>query len=106
MSNPSAELKPGSYARASLPTNKLDRVRLVPARAVAYVFGSNKAYVVKGSTIEARDVKLGDRFDADVEILEGLEEGEMIATTQLNRLDTGTRVVVGEGRAGAEKKGD
>lgn len=106
VSNPSSELKPGSYARASLPTNKLDRVRLVPARAVAYVFGSNKAYVVKGAIIEARDVKLGDRFDADVEILEGLEEGEMIATTQLNRLDTGTKVVLSDAKGGAEKKAD
>ena len=106
VNNPSAELKPGSYARASLPTNKLDRVRLVPTRAVAYVFGSNKVYVVKGTTIEARDVKLGDRFDNDVEILEGLEEGEMVATTQLNRLDTGTKVSVAEGRSGAEKKAD
>ena len=48
--NPTGELKPGSYARASLPTNKTETVKLVPARAVAYVFGSNKAYVVTPRT--------------------------------------------------------
>ena len=64
------------------------------ARAVNYVLGSNKAYVVKGNTIDARDVKLGDRFGNEVEIVEGLEDGERVAITQLNRLDTGTRVEV------------
>ena len=67
----------------------------MPARAVAYVFGSNKAYVVTAAnTIEAREVKLGDRFDQNVEILEGLESGETVAVTQLTRLDTGTKVAV------------
>lgn len=110
--NPASQLKPGSYARATLPTNKKDTVRLVPARAVAYVFGSNKAYVVKGNTIEARDVKLGDRFEQDVEILEGVNEGEMVAVTQLSRLDTGTKVVISDktetsaGPGGPERKAD
>lgn len=106
--NPAGELKPGSYARASLPTNKIERAKLVPTRAVAYVFGSNKTYVVTpAGTIEARDVKLGDRFDQSVEILEGLEDGEKIAVTQLNRLDTGTRVAVSEAAADKQsRKGD
>lgn len=90
--NPAGLLKPGSYARAHLPTNKLESIKLVPVKAVNYVFGSNKVYVVNGNTIEARDVKLGDRFDQDIEILEGIREGESVATSQLNRLDTGSRV--------------
>jgi len=101
--NPSGDLKPGSYARASLPTNKNESVKLVPARAVAYVFGSNKAYVVTAAnTIEAREVKLGDRFEENVEILEGLEKGEQVAVSQLTRLDTGARVTVSK----EERKGD
>ncbi len=90
--NPASLLKPGSYARAHVPTNKIESIKLVPVKAVNYVFGSNKVYVVNGDTIEARDVKLGDRFDQDVEVLEGIKEGESVATTQLNRLDTGSRV--------------
>ena len=102
--NPNGELKPGSYARASLPTNKSETVKLVPARAVAYVFGSNKAYVVTAAnTIEAREVKLGDRFDQHVEILEGLEDGEKVAVTQLARLDTGSKVAISKEGAEAQK---
>jgi RND family efflux transporter MFP subunit len=92
--NPASELKPGSYAKARLPTNKSENIRVVTSRAVNYVLGSNKAYVVNGNTIDAREVKLGDRFGNEVEIVEGLEDGEQVAVTQLNRLDTGTRVEV------------
>jgi RND family efflux transporter MFP subunit len=90
--NPAGELKAGSYAHAHIPSSKTERINIVPVRAVNYVLGSNRAYVVKAGVIEAREVKLGDRFDQEVEITEGLKEGEEIATTQLTRLDTGVKV--------------
>jgi len=90
--NPNGELKAGSYARARLMTQKVDVIRMVPARAVSYILGANKAFVVVDGAIQAREVKLGDRFDKEVEILEGLQDGEQVATTQVNRLDTGVRV--------------
>ena len=70
----------------------MDRIRLIPVRAVNYVFGSNKAYVVRDGVVDARDVKLGDRFGTDVEIVEGLENGDVVATTQVARLDMGSKV--------------
>ncbi len=51
--NSKYELKPGSYARARLTTDKMESVRVAPSRALSYVLGSNKAYVVKADeTIE------------------------------------------------------
>jgi RND family efflux transporter MFP subunit len=95
--NPNGTLKAGSYAKARGPTEKVDRIRLVPVRAVNYVLGSNKAYVVRNGVVDAREVKLGDRFEQEVEILEGLEDGDQVATTQVARLDTGTKVRVATG---------
>ena len=92
IANPKGELKPGSYARAHLPTQKTEKVTLVPSKAVNYVLGSNKVFVISGGVVEARDVKLGERFKDDVEILEGVSGGEQVATTQLAKLDTGTSV--------------
>jgi RND family efflux transporter MFP subunit len=103
INNPTGELKPGSYARASLPTNKLEQIRLIPVRAIAYVFGTNKAYVVNNGVIEARDLKVGDRFENDIEIVEGVEKGEQVAVSQINRLDAGTKVRVGSDLPGAQK---
>ncbi len=90
--NPGAALKPGSYARARIPTDKVERIHVVPNRAVAYVYGTNKAYVVSDGKIAVREVKLGDHFPDEVEIVEGVTDGEMVATSNLPRLDTGVKV--------------
>jgi len=97
--NAAGDLKPGSYAKARVTTDRIERMNLIPTRAVTYVFGSNKAFVVNGDTIEARELKLGDRFGEEVEVMEGLKEGENVAVTQVQRLDTGTKVRVVAGDA-------
>jgi hypothetical protein len=56
--------------------------------------------------VEARDVKLGDRFENEVEITEGVEEGDVVAVSQLNRLDTGTRVAAMSGEGSSARKAD
>jgi RND family efflux transporter MFP subunit len=104
ISNPSGELKPGSYAKAHLKTNKVEQIRVVPYRAISYLLGSYKAYVVEGDTITSRDVKLGDRMGDNVEITDGLNDGETIALTQLTRLDTGSKVRIAQGPARGDRK--
>ena len=95
--NPAGELKPGSYAKARIRTNKVEQILLVPARAVNYVLGTNKVYAVRGDAVEPREVKLGDRYEEEVEIVEGVRAGEKVAVTQLARLESGVPVrVIGE----------
>jgi len=83
-----------------VPTEKIDTIKLVPTRAVSYVYGANKVYVIANNVVQAREVKLGDRFGDSVEIVEGVESGEQVATTQLQRLDTGTRVAISTANTG------
>lgn len=104
--NPDTQLKAGSYARARIPTEKTETAVLVPTRSVLYILGSNKVYVIKDDTIEARDVKLGERFETDVEILEGVAAGEVVATTNLPRLDTGSKVRIDNTPKGGAKGGE
>jgi RND family efflux transporter MFP subunit len=101
IANRGNELKPGSYARARIGTDKSEEIRIIPSRALVYVLGSNKAYVVKNDmTIDVRDVKIGDRYPNEVEILEGLSDGETVALTAQARLDMGSKVRIdtGEGK--------
>jgi RND family efflux transporter MFP subunit len=101
--NAKGELKPGSYARARLATDLTEQVRLIPARALNYVLGTNKAYVIKDDqTIDVRDVTVGDRFPDEVEIVEGVEDGERVAMGPLNRLEPGMHVRVAEGHPAAQ----
>jgi RND family efflux transporter MFP subunit len=97
-------LKPGSYARAHLATDKTETIRIVPNRAVLYVLGTNKSYVVKpDNTIDAREVKIGDRFPTEFEIVQGLEEGETVAVSGLARLDSGVKVRIQQGENKASR---
>jgi len=105
IANPNGALKPGSYARARIATDKTENIRLVPRRAINYVFGTNKVYVVSNGKVEAREVKLGDPYDQDVEVIEGIQEGEQLAVTQLARLDTGVSVRVVTTNAGGNAQG-
>jgi RND family efflux transporter MFP subunit len=99
--NRALELKPGSYAKAQVPTAKSEFVTVVPQRAVYYVLGANKAFVIRDGVVDARELKLGDRFETDVEILEGISDGDVVAVSQLARLDTGVKVRAANGE---EKK--
>lgn len=42
--------------------------------------------------IEAGEIKLGYCFNEDAEIITGMNRGESVATTDLRRLDSGTKV--------------
>lgn len=105
--NPRNELKPGSYATARIQTDKSESIRTIPSRAVNYILGTNKAYVVKADrTVEVRDVKVGERFPQEVEIVEGVEDGEQVAVSNLNRLDTGARVTIASPQSASAGKED
>jgi multidrug efflux pump subunit AcrA (membrane-fusion protein) len=42
---------------------------------------------VENGKIRERVIKLGDRFGDDVEVLEGLKGGEVVASSELSRLE-------------------
>jgi len=87
-------LRPGFYAKVSIATDKKDRVLLVPASSVLYTYGTNKVFIINGGKVNARDVKLGDRFGSNFEILEGVNPEEEIAVSDLEKLENGTQVSV------------
>lgn len=87
-------LRPGFFARGGVLTRREARVPFVPADAVAYVVGISKVFVVAGGKAVERKVKTGTRDGAWVEILEGLEPGEVVATSGLAQLYDGAPVSV------------
>jgi cobalt-zinc-cadmium efflux system membrane fusion protein len=77
--NRGGELKPGSFVKATIQSDKVDQILTVPYNAATYLFGAYKVFVIQGQTIKEREVKLGDRLGDLVEIIEGLQVGEKIA---------------------------
>jgi membrane fusion protein (multidrug efflux system) len=77
--NPDGILKPGFFLRASIPSDQMESLLTVPQKALTYAYGVYSVYVLQGNQVQQREVKIGDRLADDVEIVEGLKEGEQVA---------------------------
>lgn len=95
LSNPDNLLRGGMFAQSSLEVLQRRNTLFVPKDALVEQNGVSQLYVINpDSTIAIRTVKTGLRNDNYVEILEGLSDGEQIATTNLARLRDGVSVTI------------
>ena len=90
--NPQALLKPGTFVRVKLTTNHVEQLLTLPYAALQYRYGVNRAYVVTGDSIVGREVKVGDRLGDRIEILGGVEAGDVVALTDVDNLADGMKV--------------
>jgi multidrug efflux pump subunit AcrA (membrane-fusion protein) len=66
--------------KASIPSTKVDQVLSVPQKALSYAYGIYKVYAVtKENRLKEREVKLGDRLGQNVELIDGVREGDRLA---------------------------
>jgi len=72
-------LKPGFFTKSSILTSKVETVLLIPRRSMSYAYGIYKVYVVNGSKLKETEVKIGDQSGEDVEVLDGVKEGDRLA---------------------------
>jgi len=93
--NTDALLKPGTFARVRIETNKTDQVLTLSYAALQYRYGVNRVFVVNGDHLVARELKVGERLGDRIEIVSGVSAGEPVATTDVDKLVDGLKVRVG-----------
>ncbi len=82
--NPVASLRPGMTAQVDIHVNQLDNVLTVPVRAVLLYDGQDHVAVKKpGGGFEWRVVTLGISNDQQVEVKEGIRDGEIVILNPL-----------------------
>ncbi len=92
VANPSNLLRPGMFAKSSLITAKSAPAVMVPQRAVVNVAGLSKIFVIENGRATERIVKTGATDGDLIEITEGVNAGENVATNNLDKLQTGSVV--------------
>lgn len=101
VTNADATLKPGMFAVATIDQGRTTRAMLVPRRAVVEDVNTNsyRVYVIDGeSRARLRVVQLAARQEGDtVRLLDGVKEGERVATSNLADLYDGVAVTIGAG---------
>jgi len=85
-------LKPGTFARAHLNSERLDHILTVPYAAVQNRYGVNHLFIVKGDRVSSVEVKLGDRLGDRVEIIDGVSAGAPIVVSDVDHLADGMTV--------------
>lgn len=99
------ELFPNQFVNARLLEEEKRSVVLVPSAAVQRNSQNTYVYVVKpDSTVEVRQVAVGTSDDNNTEITSGVNAGDVVVLTGVDKLEPGSKVVVHmEGTANSGK---
>ena len=84
-------IKPGMFLTVDINKIKEDSI-LVPEEAIAPRLGLQYVFIIKENRAQEVQVKLGSRIPGSIEILSGLEEGDLIVTEGVQKLRTGQPV--------------
>lgn len=91
--NPGTHLRPGQFARLRVAVAERENAMLVPQRAIQELQGAKTVYVVDAkNTVSVRTVKIGDKADKDVVVLDGLSSGERVIVEGMQKVRPGGQV--------------
>src|SRR6478672_5479293 len=85
-------LKPGQFATVRITQPQPENAVMIPAAAVKAEGDTNKVYVIKDGVAHERLVQTGLLEGDVIQIKQGLQEGELIATSNLGSLYDGIMV--------------
>lgn len=84
--NPGGSLLPGTFADVDLVVEEIADALVVPALAIVPELGGKKVYVMENGLAQPKPVETGIRTENDVEIVRGLEAGEQVIVSAIQRL--------------------
>lgn len=89
-------LYPGAFANITLILDKIDDALMVPSISIIPGLNSQKVFVVNDGIVEERIIRSGIRNSEKVQVVEGLQQGDIILTTGLLQVRTGMEVNITE----------
>jgi HlyD family secretion protein len=92
--NADGHLKPGTFARVHIETDRVEHVLTVPANSLQYRYGVNRVFVVAGDRLQSKEIRIGDRLGERVEVVEGVKADEPIVANDVDKLSDGVRVTI------------
>ena len=90
----SGRLRPGMFARVFVETETRDGVLVLPKAALSLESIGDTVYVAADGTASRREVELGFRQGDLVEVVSGVDEGELVVVVGQDGLSEGTPLQV------------
>ena len=92
--NPDGGLVPGAFADVEIVVRRIEGALAVPNRAVIPELGGKKVFVFEDGEAQPRRIETGLRTAELVEVTRGLEAGERVIVTAIQRLRPGLEVEI------------
>lgn len=96
--NPHGVLVPGAFADVEIVIRRIEGALAVPNRAVIPELGGKKVFVYEDGEAQPRSVETGLRTAETVEVTRGLEAGDRVIVTAIQRLRPGLPLTLEEER--------
>ncbi|RKS26635.1 RND family efflux transporter MFP subunit [Flavobacterium endophyticum] len=92
--NPANEIKAGMYGTAEFASKATQQkpLRIIPRNAFVGSVSSNQVFVIQDNVAKLKKIVAGRVFGEKVEVLEGLNDGEIVVTSGQINLTDGTKV--------------
>lgn len=90
--NPRGELVPGAFADVDLAVRSIEDALVVPSRAVIPELGGKKVFVVEDGMAVERPVETGLRTEDLLQLTSGVEAGDRVIVSGIQRLRQGLAV--------------
>lgn len=87
-------LKPGMFVEAKIVIGKKEDVLVIPRKSILFKQNKTYVFVMDRNQVSQREIVLGLTEEDHVEILSGLEQGEVIVTVGVEGLEDGERIEV------------
>lgn len=96
--NPDFLLFPGAFANIVLILDEINDALMVPSISIVPELNAQKVFIVNNGVVEERQIQTGIRTSEKVQVVNGLEQGDMILTTGLLQVRPGMEVEITEKR--------
>ena len=104
--NPQYKLKPGFFTKGEILVHRDENVLAVPEETVSNLAGVSSVYVISNGVVKQTTIRTGEHEGKFIEVVEGLKGDEILASSNLNELVSGSRVGSGGEEEGATAGGD
>jgi len=95
-SNSQGSLLPGAFARIDVPLSEFDNTLVVPSEAIIPELGKQKVFVYRNGKAVPIEIKVGLRQAENVQVLEGLQEGDTVITSGMLQLRPNMEIEIEE----------
>jgi RND family efflux transporter MFP subunit len=94
VNDPQHPLKAGMYGTASFGFGSAHEALCIPRHSIVGSIRMPRVYVVEAGVAMIRNIRIGTTNDNEVEVLEGLREGDRVVTSGMINLDNNTPVQI------------